>query len=56
MLKFSSPPNSEKKQCTPNLLPCRVHHDGPVEASTRYWAPENGDGKRNLASSWSVEI
>ncbi|KAL8840720.1 MAG: hypothetical protein Q9170_001238 [Blastenia crenularia] len=27
-------------ECTPNLLPCRIHHDGPVNASERYWAPK----------------
>ncbi|KAL8758608.1 MAG: hypothetical protein Q9199_001345 [Rusavskia elegans] len=27
--------------CTPNLLPCRINHDGPVNASHRYWAPEH---------------
>ncbi|KAF2083272.1 ribonuclease-like protein H2 subunit C [Saccharata proteae CBS 121410] len=28
-------------KCTPNLLPCRVHHDGPVNATDRYWRPAN---------------
>lgn len=30
---------------TPNILPCRIHHDGPVETLKRYWNPvadENG--------------
>lgn len=32
-------------KCTPNLVPCRVHHDGPADASGRYWNPEvNWDG------------
>ncbi|KAL6233663.1 hypothetical protein BDW75DRAFT_184121 [Aspergillus navahoensis] len=25
--------------CTPNILPCRIHHDGPVESLSRYWTP-----------------
>ncbi|KAL1965015.1 hypothetical protein VTN77DRAFT_6215 [Rasamsonia byssochlamydoides] len=29
--------------CTPNILPCRVHHDGPVEVSKRYWNPVKDD-------------
>ncbi|KAI9679288.1 MAG: hypothetical protein M1817_005308 [Caeruleum heppii] len=34
-------------KCTPNVLPCRINRDGPVDASERYWAPETGeDGKR----------
>lgn len=27
------------ESCTPNILPCRIHHDGPVESLQRYWAP-----------------
>jgi len=23
--------------CTPNVLPCRINHNGPVDASKRYW-------------------
>ena len=23
----------------PNILPCRVHHDGPVGNLQRYWKP-----------------
>lgn len=39
----SSPP---KDQCTPNLLPCRIHHNGPANASRRYWNPTVGAGTR----------
>ncbi|KAK2803394.1 hypothetical protein FQN49_008876 [Arthroderma sp. PD_2] len=24
---------------TTNVLPCRIHHDGPVEVSSRHWNP-----------------
>ncbi|TVY31802.1 hypothetical protein LOCC1_G008246, partial [Lachnellula occidentalis] len=30
---------SHKGNCTPNILPCRVNHNGPVNASKRYWEP-----------------
>ncbi|KAJ9192169.1 hypothetical protein DTO164E3_8505 [Paecilomyces variotii] len=33
---------------TPNILPCRIHHDGPLESLERYWKPlvdENGDAQ-----------
>ncbi|KAI5300499.1 3'-5' exonuclease [Ascosphaera pollenicola] len=30
----------EEKQVLPNILPCRIHHDGPVDISERYWLPE----------------
>ncbi|KAK2765671.1 hypothetical protein FQN54_008527 [Arachnomyces sp. PD_36] len=27
-------------QCTPNILPCRIHHDGPLDSTLeRYWNP-----------------
>ena len=50
MLKFSNPKDGVQKQCTPNILPCRIHHDGPVDASPRYWAPETAKGKFSIAS------
>jgi ribonuclease H2 subunit C len=39
MLAIQSPQERVEK-CTPNLLPCRVDHNGAVSASTRYWNPE----------------
>ncbi|OJD40608.1 ribonuclease h1 h2 small subunit [Diplodia corticola] len=34
-------------KCTPNLLPCRIDHNGPVNAADRYWRPEEqNDGKQ----------
>lgn len=26
-------------QLTPNILPCRIHHDGPVDSVDRFWVP-----------------
>lgn len=37
---------SNAQKCTPNLLPCKINHDGPVNASERYWKPETVDGKQ----------
>lgn len=37
---------TEVQQCTPNLLPCKINHDGPVNASERYWKPETAEGKQ----------
>lgn len=31
-------------QCTPNILPCRIHHDGPVDSFQRYWTPVADEG------------
>ena len=30
-----------------NILPCRIHHDGPVEVSKRYWNPVRDGGSDN---------
>lgn len=46
MLKVSLPQAGASAKCTPNLLPCRINHDGPVNASTEYWAPETDKGKQ----------
>ncbi|KAL8921197.1 MAG: hypothetical protein Q9208_005807 [Pyrenodesmia sp. 3 TL-2023] len=32
-------PEEPSTKCTPNLLPCRINHSGPVNASSRYWSP-----------------
>lgn len=26
-------------QLTPNILPCQIHHDGPIESTDRFWTP-----------------
>ncbi|KAF2494324.1 hypothetical protein BU16DRAFT_540802 [Lophium mytilinum] len=39
-------PSTKSPECTPNLLPARLNHDGPVNATERHWNPEtteNGD-------------
>ncbi|EAW18282.1 ribonuclease H2 subunit C [Aspergillus fischeri NRRL 181] len=39
--KQSSAADNEKsmENCTPNILPCRIHHDGFVESLEHYWNP-----------------
>ncbi|TVY65613.1 Uncharacterized protein LSUE1_G006232 [Lachnellula suecica] len=36
---------SHKGKCTPNVLPCRINHNGPVNASKRYWDSRTTNGK-----------
>jgi len=36
---------SHKGKCTPNVLPCRINHNGAVDASRRYWNPTKTPGK-----------
>ena len=44
-LRLKKAKDHNQKPCTPNILPCRIHHDAPVDASTRYWAPETAKGQ-----------
>ncbi|KAK2806178.1 hypothetical protein FQN50_005901 [Emmonsiellopsis sp. PD_5] len=37
---------------TPNILPCRIHHDGPVEVSTRYWDPVVDEKDKDTATAY----
>ncbi|KAL9618600.1 MAG: hypothetical protein Q9160_006711 [Pyrenula sp. 1 TL-2023] len=50
----SSPSHaSTPSSCTPNILPCRIHHDGPTKVTKRYWAPTTNteaDGNKTRES------
>jgi ribonuclease H2 subunit C len=35
---------SNPQKTTPNLLPTRIHHNGPINSVSRYWTPST-DGK-----------
>ncbi|KAL4917500.1 ribonuclease H2 non-catalytic subunit-domain-containing protein [Aspergillus aurantiobrunneus] len=37
--------------CTPNILPCRIHHDGPVDSLSRYWMPTADEKNKNLQTA-----
>lgn len=32
-------------KCHPNLLPCKINHNGSVDASDRYWKPLDDNGE-----------
>lgn len=39
-------PSSKSKlcqKCTPNLLPFRLNHDGPINETERFWKPEKSE-------------
>lgn len=42
ILSIKSDDNNAK--AVANLLPCRVHHDGPVPSASTYWTPTNAEG------------
>ncbi|KAL8807313.1 MAG: hypothetical protein Q9182_000818 [Xanthomendoza sp. 2 TL-2023] len=40
MLSIQRPKSEEQSsRFTLNLLPCRIHHDGPINTTPRYWDP-----------------
>lgn len=43
-LKSDKTPEGTPK-ATPHLLPCRVHHNGPVEPAQSFWNPKTSEGK-----------
>ncbi|KAE8450391.1 hypothetical protein EG329_006465 [Mollisiaceae sp. DMI_Dod_QoI] len=46
MLAIERKTKDHEGKCTPNVLPCRINHNGPVDASKRYWNPtQTSDGK-----------
>ncbi|KAL4901893.1 hypothetical protein BDW74DRAFT_159138 [Aspergillus multicolor] len=50
----SSESKDEKStdKCTPNILPCRIHHDGPVESLNRYWTPKADSEDKDLQTAY----
>lgn len=52
MLAVRAPPPSsshtQPQLSTAHLLPCRIHHDGPVRTSRRYWDPKPGHGPPSI--------
>lgn len=36
---------SRSTKAVPNLLPCRIHHNGSVDPVASYWNPERAEGK-----------
>ncbi len=39
---------SHRGRCTPNVLPCRINHNGAVNTSKRYWNPTVQPGTSSL--------
>ncbi|KAI2684236.1 hypothetical protein DTO013E5_6794 [Penicillium roqueforti] len=42
--------NDSALQCVPNIIPCRIHHDGPVDSLDRYWTVQ--DEKDNTQTTY----
>ncbi|KAK1496555.1 ribonuclease H1/H2 small subunit [Colletotrichum tamarilloi] len=41
--------DSTKTKATVNLLPCRIHHDGPVGDSNTFWNPSKSEDGKTVA-------
>ncbi|TAQ88806.1 hypothetical protein B7494_g2892 [Chlorociboria aeruginascens] len=39
-------PKQQQEKCTPNILPCRIHHTGPINVSKRHWDPVDSADQR----------
>jgi hypothetical protein len=49
--------SSQEQKCIPNLLPARLHHDGPINDAQRYWTPEkDAEGKRLFLEIKSLSL
>ncbi|KAI7373792.1 hypothetical protein KC336_g20338 [Hortaea werneckii] len=61
MLAIKSSPRNphqphQSKPLHPNILPCAIHHSGPIKVSKRYWSPTtttsaHDDGTKNLQTA-----
>ncbi|KAJ4323203.1 hypothetical protein N0V84_004466 [Fusarium piperis] len=38
-----------KVKAVVNLLPCRIHHDGPIPSASTYWTPTTAEDGTRLA-------
>ncbi|CAF3651895.1 hypothetical protein SNK05_007122 [Fusarium graminearum] len=46
---LSLKPDENKFKAVANILPCRIHHDGPIEPTSTYWTPAATDDGTKLA-------
>ncbi|KAF5551002.1 ribonuclease H2 subunit C [Fusarium phyllophilum] len=46
---LSLTPDENKSKAVANLLPCRIHHDGPIDQASTFWTPTTTDEGTKLA-------
>ena len=39
-IMLSIQPSKTQQKCTPNLLPARINHNGPINNTSQYWKPD----------------
>lgn len=42
-------PQSASRKTTPNILPCSIKYNGPIETEERYWAPTSTKNETSTA-------
>lgn len=53
--------STNSNKCTPNLLPARLNHNGPINNTQRYWSPTTDEKgtpaavPAQLERSWNYE-
>ncbi|KAK5731200.1 hypothetical protein LTR15_001139 [Elasticomyces elasticus] len=43
---LSIKPTQTPRRLTPNILPCTIHHNGPLKIAKRYWTPQHSSDKK----------
>ncbi|WEW57780.1 hypothetical protein PRK78_003247 [Emydomyces testavorans] len=46
------PSEKSTSSLLPNILPCRIHHDGAVNVSLRHWSPVTDEKNPDLATAY----
>ncbi|WYZ45094.1 hypothetical protein EsH8_VIII_000410 [Colletotrichum jinshuiense] len=49
ILSIRSNDSNKKVKAVANLLPCRIHHDGPVGEAQSFWNPTKSDDGKPIA-------
>ncbi|KAL0944610.1 ribonuclease h2 subunit c [Colletotrichum truncatum] len=49
ILSLQSNQSDKGNKAVANLLPCRIHHDGPVGATEHFWNPNKADDGKHVA-------
>ncbi|CAK7266194.1 hypothetical protein SEPCBS57363_001972 [Sporothrix epigloea] len=45
VLQITADASDQSSHATPHLLPCRVHHSGPIAQTDTFWQPQNINGQ-----------
>ncbi|GIZ41135.1 hypothetical protein CKM354_000445000 [Cercospora kikuchii] len=51
MLAIQSSSTTKPKTLQPNILPCQIHHSGPISIAERYWNPQPNNTTTATSSS-----